>query len=344
MKYCLSLLLLFSFLLLGSIYTVSSNKVYSQQQQSPQQSNTLCFDDKEIAEQISTIASYDIIIPFTNKNQTTFEPMEVNLPVNTQVRMINLDNTPHHIIIIVATNNNTSNSGNPLVEKVVSLGELITYNFTNPGIYEYFDKNYPDIRGTIVIGDAIQRGEYMSMTIGANLPINTTELKRIVFLIEPNLEKSNIDFPNDLPLPFSYNFTINNPYGTPIYNKQIIDADGKLFFELIPQPTPIYINSFLNSSLLANAGIISNITKAGSFIDFITWGFAEKLKQGKEQGEQTKNCLKGTLHIQGPVLVDIIKSGIKLDKPYSIKVDILATNGNNKLSKPISDTFIIPNK
>ena len=336
MKYHL-IFILFSFLIIAATYLPIKNG------NSQQQSNTLCFDDREIAEQISTIASYDIIIPFTNKNQTTFEPMEVNLPVNTQVRMINLDNTPHHIIIIVAINNNTSNSGNPLVEKVVSLGELITYNFTNPGIYEYFDKNYPDIRGTIVIGDAIQRGEYMSMTIGSNLPINTTELKRTVFLIEPNLKKSNIDFPNDLPLPLSYNFTINNPYGYPIYNKQIIDADGKLFFELIPQPTPIYINSFLNSSLLANAGIISNITKAGSFIDFITWGFAEKLKQGKE-GEQTKNCLKGTLHIQGPVLVDIIKSGIKLDKPYSIKVDILATNENNKLSKPISDTFIIPNK
>lgn len=54
--------------------------------------------------------------------------------------------------------------------------------------------------------------------------------------------------------------------------------------------------------------------------------------------------MKGILHIQGPVLVDIIKNGIKLDKPYSIKVDVLATNENNKLPKPISDTFIIPNK
>ena len=332
--------ILFSFLIIATIYLPIKNV------DSQQQSNTLCFDDKNILDQIPTIASYDIFIPFTNKNQITFEPMEVNLPLNTQVRLINLDNNQHHIIISTTNNNdnntsNTSNFGNPLIEKVVSLGDLITYNFTNPGIYDYFDKNYPDIRGTIVVGDAIQRGEYMSMTIGANLPINTTEFKRIVFLIEPNQEKANITFPNDLPL--AYNFTINNPYGYPIYNKKIIDADGKLFFELIPQPTPIYINSFLNSSLLANAGIISNITKAGSFIDFITWGFAEKLKQGKE-GEQTKNCLKGTLHIQGPVLVDIIKSGIKLDKPYSIKVDILATNENNKLSKPISDTFIIPNK
>jgi len=303
----------------------------------------LCFDDKNILDQAPTIASYDMIIPFTNKNQTTFEPMEVNLPVNTQVRLINLDNNQHNIIISTSNNSisNTSNFGSPLVEKVVSLGDLITYNFTNTGIYEYFDKNYPELKGKIVVGDTLQRGDNMSMTIGVNLPINTTELQRIGFLIEPNLEKTNIIFPDDLPL--AYNFTINNPYGYPIYNKKIIDADGKLFSELIPQPTPLYVNTFLNSSLLANAGIISNVTKAGSFIDFMTWGFAEKLGQGQEVG-QTINCLKGTLHIQGPVLVDFIKNGIKLDKPYSIKIDILAINENNKLSKPISNTFIIPNK
>jgi plastocyanin len=325
------ILILFFFLIIATAYLPIKNA-------DSQQSNTLCFDDKNnLIDQAPTIASYDIIIPFTNKNQTTFEPMEVNLPVNTQIRLINLDNNPHNIVI--STNNNDI-----LNEKVVSLGELITYNFTNPGIYNYFDEKHSDQRGTIVIGDAIQRGEYMSMTIGANLPINTTELKRIGFLIEPNLEKSNLIFPNDLPL--AYNFTINNPYGYPIYNKKIIDADGKLFFELIPQLSPVYINSFLNSSILSNAGIISNITKAGSFTDFVTLGFAEKLeqKQQQEKGEQTINCLKGTLHIRGPVLVDFIKNGIKLDKPYSLKIDILATNENNKLSKSISDTFIIPNK
>jgi plastocyanin len=331
--------LFFFFLIISTAYFPIKNVI-------SQESKTLCFDDKNILDQAPTIASYDIIIPFTNKNQTTFEPMEVNLPVNTQVRLINLDNNQHHIIISTSNNNisNTSNSENPLVEKVVSLGDLITYNFTNPGVYEFFDKNYPDLKGNVVVGDAIQRGDNLSMTSGVNLPINTTELQRIVFLIEPNIEKTNIIFPDDLPL--TYNFTINNPYGYPIYNKKIIDADGKLFFELIPQPAPLYVNSFLNSSMLSNAGIISNITKAGSFIDFITWGFAEKLeqKQQQEKGEQAINCLKGTLHIKGPVLVDIIKNGIKLDKPYSLKIDILATNENNKLSKSISDTFIIPNK
>lgn len=332
-------LLLFSFLIISTSYSPLKDI-------DSQQSNTLCFDDESnLIDQAPTIASYDIFIPFTNKNQTTFEPMEVNLPINTQVRLINLDNNPHNIVISTINNNNTSDTSNfnPLIEKVVSMGEHFTYNFTNPGVYNYFDKKHSDLRGTIVIGDTIQRGESMSMTIGANLPIKTTELKRIGFLIEPNLEKSDITFPNDLPL--SYNFTINNPYGYPIYNKKIIDADGKLFFELIPQPSPLYINSFLNSSLLSNAGIVSNITKAGSYIDFMTWGFAEKLEQKhqQEKGEQTINCLKGTLHIKGPVLVDFIKNGIKIDKPYSLKIDILATNENNKLSKPISDTFIIPN-
>jgi plastocyanin len=339
MKYYF-LLLLLSLLLIASIYTSTNKSAYNQQL------NTLCFTkDNNSVTAAPTLASYDIIIPFTNKNQTTFEPMEVGIPKDTEIRWINLDNKPHNIIISTNTKStiNTSNTlkyGNQLFEKGISLGELITYNFTNPGVYNYFDKDFPSTTGTITVGDAIEKGENMTMNIGANLPINSTELKRIVFLIEPKSDKINIHFPDDLPL--AYNFTLNNPYGYPIYNKKIIDADGKLFFELIPQPSPIYINSFLNSTLLANAGIISNITKAGSFMDFTTSGFTEKLVE--QEGEQTKNCLKGILHIKGPVLVDIIKNGIKLDKPYSIKVDILATNENNKLPKPISETFIIPNK
>lgn len=54
------------------------------------------------------------------------------------------------------------------------------------------------------------------------------------------------------------------------------------------------------------------------------------------------SCLKDILRVQGPVLVEFIKNGIKYDKPYSIEVSILQHGYSSLYDKNYNDTFILP--
>ena len=73
----------------------------------------------------------------------------------------------------------------------------------------------------------------------------------------------------------------------------------------------------------------------GTQADFITWGFVDNLNTNS-------NCLKGILRIMGPVLVDVVRDGIKITKPYSINVSILQEGTNSLIDTNYSDTFILP--
>ncbi|MDX1372962.1 MAG: hypothetical protein R3321_10855, partial [Nitrososphaeraceae archaeon] len=121
-----------------------------------------------------------------------------------------------------------------------------------------------------------------------------------------------------------------------IYNKEITDADGLLYVELIPFPSKIYGSPVANSSDIVIPGVISKMKKVGTQSDFMTWGFLDN--------STTPNCLKGILHIMGPVLVDFVRDGFKIEKPYSLTVQILAEKNNSLIEKGYKDTFIIPNK
>lgn len=74
----------------------------------------------------------------------------------------------------------------------------------------------------------------------------------------------------------------------------------------------------------------------GTQEDFVTWGFIEN--------SDTNNCLKGILHMMGPVLVDFVRDGIKIEKPYTINVSILSEGYNSILERNYNDIFILENK
>lgn len=290
----------------------------------------LCFSH---ASEFKVITSnFDILIPFSTTSIAIFEPNEISIPVNTMVQWINLNNVTYNIEI-VKENNQTQRIDFDLKD----LGGSYAHNFSNPGVYSYHNTDNKSHQGKITVGDAIQKGKFTTMTMGINLPLKTTELKRITFTVEPNFESTGIRVPKDSPL--IYNFTIINPVGTPIYNKEIVDVDGRLYIELIPLPSTMYIApSESNSGDTVVPGVISEMEEAGTQEDFVTWGFLDNMSNAK------KICLNDVLHIMGPVLVDFIQNGIKIEKPYSLSVSILQQGNDSLINKDYDDTFILPNK
>jgi plastocyanin len=291
------------------------------------QSTDICFDSSVSFKEITT--TYDILIPFSSTNFTIFEPNVISIPINTIVRWINLNNSTANLDVF--KENNTTDRINFNIEP---LGGTYSHNFSKAGEYKYYNTINKNNSGKITVGDTIQKGEFIKMTIGTNSPLKTTELKRILISIEPNFETTNIKVPKDSPI--KYNFTITNPLGVNIYNKEIIDADGRLYIELIPFPSKLYVALTTNSSDIVLPGIVSKMKEVGTPKDFVTWGFIDN--------SNTTNCLKDILRIMGPVLVDFIRDGIKIEKPYTIDVNILSAGQNPLIHKNYDDTFILETK
>ena len=292
-----------------------------------QDSQDMCFDVSVSMKEITT--TYDILIPFSTTNISIFEPNEISIPVNTVVRWINLNNSTYNINV-VKENNATTNTVNFDIE---TLGGTYSHKFSKAGEYKYYNINNKNNPGKITVGDTIQKGKFTTMTMGTNLPIKTSELKKRTLSLEPNFETTNIQIPENGPI--KYNFTITNPLGINIYSKEIIDVDGRLYIEFIPFPSKIIILPTSNSSDTGLLGVVSKMKEIGTQADFITWGFVDNLNTNS-------NCLKGILRIMGPVLVDVVRDGIKITKPYSINVSILQEGTNSLIDTNYSDTFILP--
>jgi plastocyanin len=88
---------------------------------------------------------------------------------------------------------------------------------------------------------------------------------------------------------------------TVLYRHQFVDSNGILDLELVPFNT------------------------TGSSGHFDTWG--------PDLLDSSGRATEGVVHVQGPVLIE--------DKPYTIKVSIVAVNAHI-LSAPVSDTFLLP--
>ncbi|MFL6471894.1 MAG: hypothetical protein ACJ71H_13705 [Nitrososphaeraceae archaeon] len=105
----------------------------------------------------------------------------------------------------------------------------------------------------------------------------------------------------------TYDVTILNSTGKPLYSHTYDDSDGILDLELIP--------------ILKNIQSTTTAT-ATSQKQFTTWFI----------GQEEFNT-NGVFHISEPVLVQNL--------PYSIVVSIVASS-NRELTQPISDTFALP--
>ena len=178
-------------------------------------------------------------------------------------------------------------------------GGSFIHTFAKPGTYDYYDQFDPSIHGRITVSTGMEMGKNFNMLVGGGgLPFDPSHAKRFVLTFVPKTVK----IPPTVAL--TYNVTLLNSTGKPIYSHRYDTADGILDLELVPTHKPLSKNATS---------------------EFVTWGpdFI-----GQEAIRST-----GTFHIKGPVLVD--------NSLYSLRVAIVA-NSNSVLSTPVVDTFALP--
>jgi plastocyanin len=247
--------------------------------------------------QLRNQPSYAVTIPFSSFGTPQFEPADVSIPTGMTVIWFNDDSAPHTVTTMfnsTYTPPHALNSG-----PIQGNGGSFIQTFTKAGTYDYYDQFDPSVHGRITVSTGMETGKNFNMLIGGGgLPFDPSHAKRFVLTFVPKTVK----IPPTVAL--TYNVTLLNSTGKPIYSHNYDTADGILDLELVPT----------HKSLSKNATS-----------DFTTWGpdFI-----GQESMRST-----GTFHIKGPVLID--------NSPYSIRAEIVA-NSNSILSKPVVDTFALP--
>ena len=215
-------------------------------------------------EQIREIPSYAIRIPFSQDGRSSFEPATIAIPVNMTLIWFNDDRNPHSVTM--------DTSGSNVSEGVTSFdsgiipptGQFI-HQFSQSGIYEYYDSVNPSAKGRINVGDAYELGTNIDMLVGGDiLPFNATQLERLTVSFVPHGNVTTLPPTEGI----TYNMTIANSTGS-LYSNQFVDSDGILDLELVP---------------------VSNTER------FVDWG--------PDTGDITGQPNDGTFHVQGPVLVD----------------------------------------
>jgi plastocyanin len=244
-------------------------------------------------EQAREDPSYAINIPFTELGYSPFEPSDISIPANMTVIWFNEDESQHSV-----TFNDTSPEA--IDPGTIAPGGFFIHQFSTPGIYDYYDSENPSSKGRINVGAEYETGQNMDMLIGGHaLPFETGKVGRTTFSFVPNDNVTTI--PPSLSI--TYNVTIANSTGTPLYANQFEDSDGILDLELIPSSRSL------------------NQTEPY----FITWG--------PDLTDQEGVASHGAYHVQGPVMTE--------DEDYTISVSIVGIN-NTVQPQPPSDDFLLP--
>jgi Plastocyanin len=246
--------------------------------------------------QLRDIPSYTITIPFSELSESSFSPSHVSIPRGMTVIWFNDDDGEH----TVTTLSNSTYSPPEKIDSgpIVGQGGSFIHKFTKDGVYDYSDQLNPAMHGRIYVTSAIEKDNNMNMLVGGKLPFNPQQASSMVLSFVP----TNISYPPDISM--TYNVSISNSTGKPIFSHVYDDDDGILDIELVPT------HSSKNAS--------KTVT------EFTTWGpdFI-----GQEAFQTT-----GTFHIRGPVLVE--------NSPYNITVSLVSKD-NQIFSNPILDTFTL---
>jgi plastocyanin len=252
---------------------------------------------------------YAINIPFSSEGKSTFEPKEISIPTGMTVIWFNNDNGQHTITTL---RNNTYSPPETIDSGViVQNGGSFIHQFNHPGRYVYFDQFNPSVHGIINVGSAIEQGKNFNMHIGgiSTIPFNPNKAQSVVLSFVPKTVK----FPPVTSL--TYNVTILNATGKPLYSHTYEDSDGILDLELIP----------IHKNLKGTTTTSTNATSQKQQQEFTTWG-PDFIGQEAIHSD-------GVFHISGPVLVE--------NSPYSIQVSIAAIS-DRELQNPVSETFALP--
>jgi plastocyanin len=224
----------------------------------------IIFEPPSGYEQVREIPSYAIRIPFSQDGRSSFEPATIAIPVNMTVIWFNDDQNPH--TVTMNTSGSNVSSGDTSIDSgfIPPMGQFIQ-QFSQPGIYEYYDNVNPSAKGRVNVGDAYELGNNIDMLVGGDvLPFNASQLERLTVSFVPRENVTTLPPTEDI----TYNVTIANSTGT-LYSNQFLDSDGILDLELVP---------------------VSNTER------FVDWG--------PDTGDITGQPNDGTFHVQGPVLVD----------------------------------------
>ena len=224
--------------------------------------------------------SYAITIPYSSTGKSSFDPIDVSIPLGMTVIWFNDDHIYHTVTTIA---NSTYSSPVKFDSNFIpSNGGSYIHSFTKPGIYEYYDKFNPSVHARISVGNAFETGKNINMMIGGKIPLNVSQSQRTVLSFIP---KNMIIPPANA---ITYEVTILNLAGRPVFSHKYDDTDGILDLEVIP--THRY-----NSS------------------QFITWGPDFRSQEAVQS--------TGTFHIQGPMLVENSPYSIRvaiIDKDNSV--------------------------
>jgi plastocyanin len=208
--------------------------------------------------QLKKEPSYAIVIPFSSIGKSTFDPINVSIPLGMTVIWFNDDHVYHTVTTISSPIKFDSNF-------IPSNGGSYIHSFARPGIYEYYDKLNPSIHGRVSIGNALETGKNINMMIGGKIPLNVSQFQRTVLSFIPK----NMAIPPANAI--TYDVTILNLAGRPIFSHKYDDTDGILDLEIIP-------------------------THRYNSTQFSTWGPDFRSQEAVQS--------TGTFHIQGPMLVE----------------------------------------
>jgi plastocyanin len=208
--------------------------------------------------------AFEVNIPYTAQNATTFSPTHISIPTGMTVIWFNNDDNPHTI----ATYSNSSysppiafNSG-----QILGNGGTFIHNFNQPGKYLYGDPQSNSSRfAEVDVGASPIQGSNMNMIVGGinSMPFDPAKSKSVVLSFVP----TTVSIPPATSI--TYNVALLNSDKKVIFSKNFDDTDGILDIDL--QPTH------------------KNVT------EFTNWG-PDYIGQEKFQ-------TTGVYHIQGPVLV-----------------------------------------
>jgi plastocyanin len=207
--------------------------------------------------------SYAVTIPYISTGKSSFDPIDVSIPLGMTIIWFNDD----HIYHTVTTVSNSTYSSPVKFDSnfIPSNGGSYIHSFIKPGIYEYYDKLNPSVHTRISVGSAFETGKTINIMIDGKIPLNFSQSQKTVLSFIPK----NIAIPPANAI--TYEVTIINLAGRPVFSHKYDDTDWILDLEVIP--THRY-----NSS------------------QFITWGPDFRSQEAVQS--------TGTFHIQGPLLVE----------------------------------------
>lgn len=310
--------------------------------------------------------SYAIRIPFAAADATNtfsnYDPPQVSIPAGMTVVWFNDDSIPHTVTTKSSDEGATGNTGDVKTTSpeqfdsgVIPPGGFALFTFTKPGTYDYYDKLNPTSQGQIRVGSIVAVGQDMDMRVGGSVPVNFTELSRVVLSFVPK----TISLPP--PSELVYNVTISNATAA-VYNHQFSDIDGVLDLEIIPigkTTSPRQImqgNNTSNMTTFATDNINNNATDSATLADTInTTTTADAANDNNSEtgnnalsvplsastirtttyGPDISAPITGTYHIEGPILVE--------PSPYTIRVEEISID-NPQAAPAIVDEFLLPNK